>query len=420
MMNVLFIVTDGKSANGICVKAIMNEMVKRKTYNVYCVTNREKGKPFHFVEDKISYFTVSPRFISRLEAICADGVNSPSKNMLRLLLKLLNKATLLLSIPTWPLISRGYAKRIYKAVKTVSTQNKIDLIIPVFQQIEALVAANRIKEYNPSIVYILYFLDSLSGGQGPRQFSKKWSIERGKRWERKLLKNADYIVMMQSAKEHYSKNCINETYYARIDYLDLPLYTKWDHKDLFDSNQGILDRGCINLLYIGTIPAHIRDPRIFLEVFCAIKDPKLRLVFIGSNTCPHVFEEFCGNDKRIKVYPFVEHDQAIALMHEADVLVNLGNNLESMTPSKVFEYMSAGKPIVSTAPIRKEPSIKYLKRYPAAHILYYDGVDREMEAERMLDFIYKNVRIDIDQEKVRADFYENTPEAFLDYIEERL
>ena len=419
-MNVLFIVTDGKSANGICVKAIMNEMVKRKIYNVYCVTNREKGKIFNYVEDGISYFTVSPRFINRLEAICADGVNSPSKNMLRLLLKLLNKMTLLLSIPTWPLISRGYAKRIYKASKTVITQNKIDLIIPVFQQIEALVAANRIKEYNPSIVYISYFLDSLSGGQGPRQFSKKWSIERGKRWERKLLKNADYIVMMQSAKEHYKKNCINETYYARIDYLDLPLYTKWDHKDLFDRTQGILERGCINLLYIGTIPAHIRNPRIFLEVFCAIKDPKLRLVFIGSNTCPHVFEKFCGKDNRIKVYPFVEHDQAIALMHEADVLVNLGNNLESMTPSKVFEYMSAGKPIVSTAPIREEPSIKYLKRYPAAHILYYDSVDREVEAERMVDFIYKNVRIDIDQEKVRSDFYENTPEAFLDYIEERL
>ena len=219
MMNILFIVTDGKSANGICVKAIMNEMVKRKTYNVYCVTNREKGKPFHFVEDKISM----------MEAICADGVNSPSKKIFRLLLKLLNKATLLLSIPTWPLISRGYAKRIYKAAKTVSTQNKIDLIIPVFQQIEALVAANRIKEYNPSIVYIPYFLDSLSGGQGPRQFSKKWSIERGKRWERKLLKNADYIVMMQSAKEHYSNNFINETYYARIDLLDLPIFSLWDH-----------------------------------------------------------------------------------------------------------------------------------------------------------------------------------------------
>ena len=43
----------------------------------------------------------------------------------------------------------------------------------------------------------------------------------------------------------------------------------------------------------------------------------------------------------------VSHTVAIQYMSEADFLLNIGNSISSMVPSKIFEYISTGKPIIS-------------------------------------------------------------------------
>ena len=412
VLNILFIVTELKSANGICTKAVMNEYVK-KGHNVYCITNRENDFQKEFTKEGVKYFTVRPRFIYKFYSF-VDRVKAVRlKKLLSLVCAVLNKLKLFLSVPIWPLISYSYTLRIYKKAVKICKEKNIEYIIPIYTQIDTLIAANKIKEKTPKMKYVPYFLDSLSGGYGPKCFSKEWTIKRGLKWEEKLLNNADLIIAMESSREHHEKYSIGRSYYSKIKFLDLPLLTE-QKTTCPDSN--FLDKDKINLLYIGTIPAHIRNPKYFLGVFNHIKSDNIILNIVGSNTCPELIADAIKKDCRIRMYPFVNHNEAVSLINQADILVNFGNNNPSMTPSKIFEYMSAGKPIVSTAPITDEPSIKYLKKYDLAFIVDEGEKDIEKTAIELEKFITKNCGKKVDFTHLEKEFYKNTPMAFYDCI----
>ena len=262
VINILFIVTESKSANGICCRAVMEQLVSEK-HNVYCITNSEYTD---FPKtDGVFYKTVKPRLTYRLfaESEITEGINKKIRSFLAVVI---NKIKLFISIPTWPLISPLYSNRLFKAAFTICKNNKIDCIIPIYTQIDTLIAARRIKRKFPYIKYIPYFLDSFSGGYGPKNFSKEWTIKRGIKWEDKLLPEADKIVMMKSCEEHYKKYSANKSYYNKILFLDLSLFIP----RIVNNDSNFFNNDKINLLYIGTIPVHIRNPEYFLKLFCEL------------------------------------------------------------------------------------------------------------------------------------------------------
>ena len=58
------------------------------------------------------------------------------------------------------------------------------------------------------------------------------------------------------------------------------------------------------------------------------------------------------------------------LQNEADVLVNLGNRMANQMPSKVYEYLGSGKPILHLAANREDPVLPLLARYPLALVRF--------------------------------------------------
>ncbi len=400
-MNALFIVTELNSANGICTQSVMREMVTRG-HSVYCLTNHEKHGD---LENAIRYYYVKPRLVYRL----LNG--SSNRKIAKRIGLLLNKVKLAISYPTWPLISPMYARRIYRAAKAICQENRIDMIIPVYTQIDTLIAANRIKKEMPDIRYIPYFLDSLSGGYGPKCFSKEWVIRRGIKWEEKLLPSADKIVMMESSRSHYEKYCLEKSYFTKIIFSDLPLISQ--PKVLIAPNQA---SDIIELLYIGSIPAHIRNPEPFLKVFQHTKNERYRLSIVGTSTCGEVLSEYAKSDSRIVLCDPISHDEAMKRVADAAILVNLGNNIKEMTPSKIFEYMSYGKPIISTMPISDEPSASYLRCYPISYLLEYKDIDYEVEAVKLEEWINKSIGTRIDFSSIETLFSKNTPAHFCDAV----
>lgn len=412
---VLIIVTERLSANGICALSIAKAMVNRGD-DVICIVNREYGDDVSFVQDGISFYTVRPRLVYAIASLLMrkKDISRARRKLLSLFSWALNKFELILSLPTWPVISRGYSKRILKCIKKAGDEKKFDLIVPVYTQIDTIIAANRYKaQYDKDVKVIPYFLDSLAAGYGPKIKSKQWVEERGLKWERKLLMDASHIVMMKSSEPFYQKNKNNIPYSDKISFLDLPLFVPAYNKGANKKQ----DDNLINILYVGTIPGHIRNPRYFLEVFSRIQVDELRLTIIGSSTCESLIKDFVDKDKRITRIQSVPHSEAIRRINKADILLNLGNNLTTMTPSKIFEYISTGKPIISTAPIYEEPCVPYLTKYGNACIIYEDKNIDESVAQ-MTEFITKAHAVN--PVELSDVFYLNQPQAFLQVIDKTL
>ncbi len=398
-MNILFIVTELNSANGICTEAVMREF-SSNGHSVYCITNNE---PHNALSPDIAYSFVKPRLVYRLLA--------KRNKLLSFIGIILNKLKLILSYPTWPLISSRYAMRIYKKAEKICRENKIDVIVPIYTQIDTLIAAKKIKLKRPEIKYIPYFLDSLSGGYGPKCFSKSWVIRRGMKWESRLLTAADKIVMMKSSEEHYALYSKETDYYHKIIFLDLPLITP--PKFSFPTQKS---DSLIHLVYIGAIPVHIRNPEFFLQVFSKTDNPKYRLHIIGKDACSEMLSRYARNDSRIVIEGPVSHEEAEKRIADADITVNFGNNNSAMTPSKIFEYMSYGKPVISTMPIKNEPSAVYLKKYPLAYLVDYSDTDIEALAKNMQLWIDGVIGCRVSFATVEEIFKDNTPKSFLDIV----
>ena len=53
-------------------------------------------------------------------------------------------------------------------------------------------------------------------------------------------------------------------------------------------------------------------------------------------------------------------------INDADMLLNIGNKVTNQTPSKIFEYISMGKPIINFYEDEKDTSYNVLKKYEMA------------------------------------------------------
>lgn len=408
-MNILFLVTESMSANGICCKAIMREFSKNGD-NVFCVTNKEANlKKDEFIEDSVNYYTVRPRTIYAINSFILE--NSKKKPLLCKLLKrfnfIINKIKLLMIYPIWPLVSPLYANRMLKKAEKICRENKIECIVPVYSQVDTLIVAHKIKNKNNKIKYIPYFLDSFSGGYGPKMFSDEWIFKRGVKWERKLLDNSDKIVMMESAKKHYDSKCLNEEYYKKITYLDLPLFEERE----YNSEKSDL----INILYAGTLPNSVRSPKFFLESFIKIKNDKIRLRFVGDDSSPDL-KYYSSIDSRITYSGRCSHSEVLKLEKDATIFLNIGNTLTNMTPSKIFEYLSWNKPIISTMPIKNEPGSFYLEKFPLALLLDEQDLTTDEAAILIENFIIENCGKRVSPEFLCETYKSNMPQSFVELV----
>ena len=137
-------------------------------------------------------------------------------------------------------------------------------------------------------------------------------------------------------------------------------------------------------------------------------------MFVGDASNDEL-NEAAARDRRIEVVGRMPHDKAVALLRSADFVLTLGNRLDNMTPSKVFELMALRKPIVATCPIENEPSLPYLERYGDALIL--DERRDPAEAAARLHAFIRASHEPPSAEELEKTFWNNTPSAFCDLIE---
>lgn len=411
MKKILLIVGDSMSANGICAKSIINKL--KCKYKIFVIEDLDSRLSQREINESVNTTRVKPRLSIRLN-IKGERNKDFGSVFYRKFAYILNKLKLIISLPTWPLVSPLYSYRIYKAAKKIYNSERYDYIISIYNPIDSLIVGMIMKRKYPRIKFIPYFLDSLSGGHRLRIFNDDWKIKRGLKWERWLLKSADKIVLMESSREHHINYSSKESYFNRMEFLDIPMLTNIEKRP--ENKNSTIEE--IQIVYVGSIPCHIRNPKYTLEILKRLQIGKCKIRIIGKSTCPDLIKKYQLESKvnLILIEDFMPHGDVIQVLENSDILLNIGNNIPNMVPSKIFEYMSFGKPIISTYSIDNEPSKSYLKCYPLALVIEEDWDNIELNVKKVEKFILETLGKRINYDGIKKIYYKNTPEAFVDVI----
>ena len=316
--------------------------------------------------------------------------------------------------PFWPENTPWCTKQFLDKAEQLHKCTPYDAIVGVVSPISAVSAAAKFKKRHPEVKMIAYFLDAVSGGITPKLLPRRLGIRMGLRWEKKVLRDADSIVAMRSHEKHHQKYSARCQYYGRFLFLDIPLLCPCATQP---ATTGRRD-GDLHVVYVGAINLAVKDPTYVLQLAGKMTSGVI-FDFYGTVKDAEVFAPYlnCAN---IRLYGEIPHEKALQVQQMADALLNIGSSNSCMIPCKIFEYMSTGKPIISTRPIADEPSLPYLRRYGGCLILDECGKDITENLEALKRFLeqYRGWRADMGS--VQQAFRENTPTAFVENIDRLL
>ena len=171
--------------------------------------------------------------------------------------------------------------------------------------------------------------------------------------------------------------------------------------------------GSIICAFVGNLYSAIRSPEYTIRLFAELADANIELHFVGGGTG---MEDRHNLPDNVKIYDSVTNDMAVETMLDADVLVNIGNTVTNQLPSKLFEYISLGKPILNIFKIPDCPTLPYTAKYPLALDVFETELPIRADVDRVKDFILSKRGKTLPFSQVEAIYYDCTPE----YVGERV
>ena len=179
----------------------------------------------------------------------------------------------------------------------------------------------------------------------------------------------------------------------------------------FDTS--FLKPGQINLLYAGGFIEKARSPEYFLDILARLP-PSSKIVWhIFSSGCyADLLQDFARrHPNRLVYHQPVKVHEIRDVMSACDILVNVSNDMDQFFPSKVFDYLSTGKPILNlTYPGRQKNPL--FEKHPHYLDIEMFG-DVEADTARTQTFCEASKGRGMTPQEVFARYPEYTPERNL-------
>lgn len=277
----------------------------------------------------------------------------------------------LLHITDYPLRSRTLVHRFEKAIEALMKNRSDVKIIASYTPLEAVIAAAQVKKkYGDAVKAVYYSTDTLSNEQGEDGIlPASYRQECGIRWEKKLFSVYDLILIMECHKEHYFSDAF-KPYWEKMRVVNFPLLVKITQGECKTKEHS----GKTRLVYAGTLYRKLRNPSFLLSILTALsREMDFEAIFLGSGDCEDILEKAeIDSRNAIRFLGMRPHEEALEYIDSADVLLSIGNAESPMAPSKIFEYMATGKPILHTYTYEKDPCLEPLRKYGNALIIKED------------------------------------------------
>lgn len=203
--------------------------------------------------------------------------------------------------------------------------------------------------------------------------------------EEKYLRNVDYVVTMSEglknvllSKYSFLKSKITEIYFG------------FSQNKKKSSNLKLTNSKKINIVYGGSFESYLRKPELILNSLKFLEEKyidKIEVTYIGNwrNYKPIVnFTKSELGKKTVTLLPYMSNNEFIEyIVENADLgLVSLGNDYYARIamPSKIYDYISLGIPMLGLLPSSSAMDIINKNKYGKA--LYFNnhiGVAKYLE-----------------------------------------
>lgn len=392
-------------ATGLCVHKIAKELAKDKDtvfticYGASIGNKDEITDNVHIIRIKEPFYLMqhNNKLISRIAKITSRIVK-------------------LLHLKRYPLrsilLSRKYINEANNIIHRYSGCKKC--IVASYTPLEAVYAGMLLKKkYDNQIKAVFYSTDTLSNEQGTDAIL---SAERrrilGLRWEKRIFQTYDNSIIMQCHEDYYHSSVFKE-YQNKILTSNFPL---------LENNTSIeykKKQGSISFVYAGTLYKNLRNPSFTCRVLmtlCSDFKEGLKIVFLGSGDCDDILKQAeIETNKQICYLGLQPYEVANKYINNSDVLLSIGNHESQMMPSKIFEYIATGKPIIHFYSYCQDPCISPLLKYGNALLINQQSVSVN-EAKKMISDFIKEIKY-IDYPDIITKFIDSTPKYTTDLIQ---
>lgn len=251
-------------------------------------------------------------------------------------------------------------------------------IVAVGGDFHAVEAVRRYIKNHHGPRFILYQVDPCYS----KMTESSVTLNSRKKFECQVYSSADLVLTTPIIRNEAAHNHC-KPYVHKFVAIEFPNVTKYYANYLQQKRNSKKDK-TIMCLFAGSIYSNIRDPRYTLELFKKLNNDHLRLILVGVRK-EQLPEEY--NTDWIQCMGVRSLDETRDMIANADLLVNIGNAMKNQVPSKLFEYISTGLPIVNIYKNEDCPSLQYMDKYPCAINLIEDPQKMNLNAVNLKNFI---------------------------------
>lgn len=284
----------------------------------------------------------------------------------------------------------------------------IDLIIPTCYPFESIIAALKYKDAHDNVQIKPVLFDKYSESPTLHRsiINKKIKFKNHLNLERKMLIESQEVFVVDSWIEHIDKYFTE--YKDKIVYIEHPLiidYTehKTDKKNLNSS---------IDIVYTGVLDKKVRPPQKTLNILAEVikRKANVKVHFYILGNCENIVNRYNKKyPENIINHGQIESSKALDVICQSDILLSIGNTDVTLIPSKIFEYMSCGKPIIHFYTSDADRIIEMLDKYGLALCLKQVAEPSEKYINTIISFIQNVDGLENSFTDVSQTFFDATP-----------
>ena len=307
--------------------------------------------------------------------------------------------------------SEGYVKKIINRLEKIEKEERIDFLMPVSIPHEAVVASVRYKKKHGHVKIYPYKTDFFACASTLYEngFIKKIRYPRHIKTEQETLEACEKLFALPPIAAYYDNNRELFPQYEKVIRTEHPLLVKPDLKTFTEADES--DK--ITLVYAGSFYSKLRNPELVFDFLTGIEGFKDNYLFklFSFGDCQPIVDKYkkefgSALDDRGKV----SSGEVANEMSCSDIIITIGNNSATDVPSKLFECLSFGKPIIHFYFNDADSYLDYLKNYEYSLCVKIDPMMRENFSAEFDAFCKRNKNTKIDFETVKNNFRECTPE----------